>query len=281
MTTSIPSGNSGWVLGGLVALALLMSAVFIPSVARAAAPANDEIAAATAVDSLPFSDTLDTTEATTAADDPLCAGNGHTVWYTFTPSADIRLDANTFGSSYDTTISVYTGSPGALTQVACNDDSAGLQSQVVFEATGGQTYYIMAGSFFSTGGGNLTLTLREAPPPPPAPEVGLSIDRGGFVDSNGLATVSGTVTCNQPMFVNVFGSLTQMFARRIAIEGFGGNPVSCAPPSAPWKLTVFAFNGRFGPGPAQARISALACNNVRCASDQKTADVMLRGGRPQ
>jgi len=157
-------------LGSLVVLALLAFAVFIPSFAQAAVPANDEIGAATAIGSLPFTDTLDTTEATTAADDPQCAGNGQTVWYTFTPSADIRLDANTFGSSYDTTISVYTGSPGALTQIACNDDSAGLQSQVIFDATGGQTYYIMAGSFFSASGGSLTLTLRQPPPPP---EVGV------------------------------------------------------------------------------------------------------------
>lgn len=281
MMTSVPSRRGGRVVGVLVTLALLTFSVFIPSAAQAAAPANDEIGAATAIGSLPFSDALDTSEATTAADDPFCAGNGHTVWYTFTPSADIRLDANTFGSSHDTTISMYTGSPGALTQIACNDDSGSLQSQVVIDATGGETYYIMAGSFFSGSGGNLTLTLREAPPPPPAPEIGLSVDRGGSVDGNGLATVGGTVTCNQPMFVSLFGSLTQTFARRLTIQGFGGSFVSCTPPSVPWKLTVFAFSNRFGPGPAQASISGFACNNVGCASDQRTAAVTLRGGRPQ
>jgi len=268
-------------LGSLVVLALLAFAVFIPSFAQAAVPANDEIGAATAIGSLPFTDTLDTTEATTAADDPQCAGNGQTVWYTFTPSADIRLDANTFGSSYDTTISVYTGSPGALTQIACNDDSAGFQSQVNFDATGGQTYYIMAGSYFSASGGNLTLTLRQAPPPPPPPEVGLSIDRSGFVDKSGVATISGTLTCNQPIFVNLNGSLTQTFARRFTIQGFGGNGVSCTPPSVPWKLTVSAFSNRFSPGPAQANVNAFGCNSVSCAFDQKSADVTLRGGRTQ
>lgn len=281
MMTYVPSRRGGRVVGALVTLALLTVSVFIPSAAHAAAPANDEIGAATAIGSLPFSDVLDTSEATTAADDPFCAGNGHTVWYTFTPSADIRLDANTFGSSYDTTISMYTGSPGALTQIACNDDSGSRQSQIVINATGGQTYYVMAGSYMSSGGGDLTLTLREAPPPPPAPEIGLSVDRFGSVDGNGLATVSGTVTCNQPMFVNLFGSLTQTFAHRITIRGFGGDFVSCTPPSVPWKLTVFAFSNRFGPGPAQASISGFACNSVGCAFDQRTEGVTLRGGRPQ
>ena len=137
-------GRSRSIAGCLAAFAPIALALFIPSMAQAAIPANDDIAAATTIGSLPFTDTLDTTEATTAADDPTCAGSGHTVWYTFTPSADIRLDANTFGSSYDTTISVYAGSPGALTQIACNDDASGLQSQVVFDATGGQTLYILS-----------------------------------------------------------------------------------------------------------------------------------------
>jgi len=278
MKVSTHGGRGRSLLGGLVAVALLAFAVFIPSIALAAAPANDEIAAATAIGGLPFTDTLDTTEATTAPDDPSCAGNGHTVWYTFTPSADIRLDANTFGSSFDTTISVYTGSPGALAQIACNDDTAGLQSQVLVDATGGQTYYIMAGSCCGQSGGSLTLTLRQAPPPPPPPQIGLSIDRGGFVDKNGVATISGTTTCNQPMFVNPAGSLTQTFAHRIVIQGFNGDSVSCTPPSVPWKLTVFASSNRFSAGSAQASLSAFACNSISCTSAQKSADVTLRGG---
>jgi hypothetical protein len=45
------------------------------------------------------------------------------------------IEANTFGSDYDTTLSVYTGSRGALTQIACNDDADLLQSLVRFNAT--------------------------------------------------------------------------------------------------------------------------------------------------
>jgi len=136
----------------------------------------------------------------------------------------------------------------------------------------------MAGSYFSASGGSLTLTLRQAPPPP---EVGLSIDRSGFVDNNGVATIGGTLTCNQPMFVNLYGSLTQTFARRFTIQGSGANGVSCTPPSVPWKLTVSASSNRFSPGPAQANVNATGCTSVSCAFDQKSADVTLRGGRTQ
>jgi hypothetical protein len=138
--------------------------------AIAQAPANDDFDSATVIGSLPFTDSINTSEATTAADDPECAGNGHTVWYAFTAPADMGIEANTFGSDYDTTLSVYTGSRGALTQIACNDDAAdSLQSRVRFNATAGVTYFFMVGSFFDDPGGNLDFAVVEIPPlPPPA-----------------------------------------------------------------------------------------------------------------
>jgi hypothetical protein len=68
-------------------------------------PANDDFANAVAISTLPFTDNLNTSEAT-AVGDPAndCLVDGHTVWYQFTPSADMRINANTFGSDYDTGI---------------------------------------------------------------------------------------------------------------------------------------------------------------------------------
>lgn len=82
------------------------------------------------------------------------------------------IAANTFGSNYDTVLSVYTGSRGALAQVpnACNDDYNGLQSQVQFSATGGTTYYFLIGfccGFGSNGGGYLMFSVQQYVPPPP------------------------------------------------------------------------------------------------------------------
>jgi hypothetical protein len=281
MNVSVHSGRGHAILRCLIGVAIVALTSLLPSIAQAAAPANDEIGAAASIGSLPFTDTLDTIEASSAADDPDCSGNGPTVWYTFAPSSDIELELNTFSSTYDTTISVYTGSPGVLTQIACNDDAIGvLQSQLVFDATGGETYFIMAGAFNSGSGGNLTLTLRPAPPPPPAPEVRLSIDRRGFVDPDGLASISGSVTCNQPLVVSLSGSLTQTFAKRFTIQGSGSQAVFCTPPSVPWKLTAFAFNnGPFTPGRAQVTVDGSTCNSVTCAFDQKSADLTLRRSR--
>ncbi len=90
------------------------------------------------------------------------------VWYSFTPAVSSPLTADTFGSDYDTLLSAYTGTQGALTQLACNDDAgSGVQSRVRFPVTAGTTYYFMVAG---VGGGNLVFTLDAAPLPLDAAE---------------------------------------------------------------------------------------------------------------
>jgi hypothetical protein len=244
-----------------------------PAIAQ---PANDDFDSATVVPGLPFTDQVNTTEATTAADDPECAGQGATVWYSFTPTEDLRVEANTFGSDYDTTLSVYTGAPGALTQIACNDDAAGsVQSRVRFDATAGETYFFMVGSFASGPGGNLTFNLDVAPPPF---ELGLTIDPvGSVVPSKGVATISGTVTCSEPALVEVQGRMEQRVGR-LLITGFFSTFVECTPPATAWSATVEGENGLFVAGRAQ--VDAVAFAFEEGASAEASATVRLRGSGP-
>jgi hypothetical protein len=84
------------------------------------------------------------------------------VWYTFTAPASARLTANTFGSSYDTILAVYTGACGSLSQVpgACNDDASGLQSRVSFLTQAGTTYHVLVTAYRGDGG-RLVFQLTE------------------------------------------------------------------------------------------------------------------------
>jgi hypothetical protein len=67
---------------------LLIGLEILP--ALAAPPVNDDFDSATVVtEPLPFTDAIDTTEATTAPNDPDCAGNSPTVWYVFTTTQDM------------------------------------------------------------------------------------------------------------------------------------------------------------------------------------------------
>jgi len=133
-------------------------------------PANDDFSSATIISALPFTDTADTTGATSASDDPAgCGTNNGSVWYALTPSQNEVITANSFGSSYDTVLSVFTGARGALTFITCNDDSSGtVQSQVNFSATGGTTYFFMISrccGLGGSGGGQLTFNVSVPQPP--------------------------------------------------------------------------------------------------------------------
>jgi hypothetical protein len=260
----------------LIALVASLTTVAVPGVA-AAQPANDDFDDAILItEPLPFSDATSTVDATTAMDDPQCAGNGHTVWYRFTPSSDMRVVAHTFGSNYDTTLSVYTGSRGALSQIACNDDFNSLQSRLVFDAAAGTTYFVMAGSFGMTPGGNLLLTVEQAPPPF---EVSVTVNpTGTFNPQTGVATISGTLTCSQPtVFAGLFGELRQR-AGRVTITGsFDVFPEQCSGETA-WMATAQGM-GLFSGGPATATVFAFACTEFDCDWDETTQTVRLRGSK--
>jgi hypothetical protein len=160
-------------------LMLVVSPILLVAAEEAVGPLNDDFDTATVViDPLPFIDAIDTTHATTAANDPLCAGNGHSVWYAYTPSADITITAHTLGSDYATTLSVYTDERGALTQIACNSGESLGPASVTFDATRGTTYFFMVASLGEEPGGvlNFTVTQEEAAGDPPCPAAGIPQD---------------------------------------------------------------------------------------------------------
>jgi PKD repeat protein len=139
-------------------LAFIVSSV-LPAIA--APPENDNIGSAVVIDSLPFQAVQDTSEATWSdGTDPSCLG-GVTVWYTFTPTSEIGLDINTFGSDYNTTLGVFWGNPSnpLMSSFGCTDDG-----QVTFSAPAGLKLYIGVGAYQPLGG-NLVLSATQIPPP--------------------------------------------------------------------------------------------------------------------
>lgn len=241
--------------------------------ALAAPPPNDDFDNAIVIAALPFQDTQDTTEATTAPDDPDCVGRAHTVWYRFTPAADATIVAHTDGSNYDTTLSAYTGTRGSLTQIACNDDAIGLQSRIQFDVTAGTTYHLMAGSFDETPGGTLVLTVQELPPP-----MALSVDLAptGSVNRRGVATLRGTLTCSRAGAIDLTVGLRQRVRQGVSI-GFAGTTIDCDGTER-WRLRVLGETGGFQPGRAFGLAIARFEDPVRLevVTDRDDGTVRLR-----
>ena len=156
--------KAAWIGAGILVFALLLgfSGGLGPRTALAAAPANDNFASAINPPSLTFSDTQNTTSATTEAGEPApaCqASFGHSVWYKFTAPTTDTYEVDTFSSDFDTVIDVYTGATlGTLASGACNDNTpgsgTGSQSQITGPTFAGTTYYIQV-SGVGTAAGNL------------------------------------------------------------------------------------------------------------------------------
>lgn len=194
--------------------------------AFAAAPSNDRVNRATTVSSLPFQDVLNTSAATTSMNDPACVGQGPTVWFKYRASQDGPVTANTFGSDYDTTLSVYTFTPGRmLTQIACNDDYDSLQSAVFFQASAGVTYFVMVGAYASGPGGQLTFSVEDSPVQL-ARNVQIAITSVSLDAASGRLLIAGTATCSGSSSGYVFGDVTQKHAGG-EIRAFFGADVVC------------------------------------------------------
>lgn len=114
---------------------------------------NDNFADAMVIDAIPFHNPVSFFDATAEATDPqtsLCtnAPGLATVWYKYTPSANVIMHMDTIGSTYDTTMVLYTYDGSTLTEVACNDDAGGVgQSALNKTLTAGVTYYILVSQF--------------------------------------------------------------------------------------------------------------------------------------
>lgn len=140
----------------------------IPAGPALAQPANDDVAGAVPVTSIPFADTVDASEATLQDGEPdaTCAPLHSTVWYAVTLDRNRTVTVDTAGSDYDTVLSVYRGSDFAdFDVVACNDDFTSLQARVSFTAAADETFYVQVGAFgeaeFDSEAGQLQISFTR------------------------------------------------------------------------------------------------------------------------
>ncbi|MHB1355178.1 MAG: S8 family serine peptidase [Anaerolineae bacterium] len=139
--------------------------------ARLASVDNDDFDQATIINTAPFTTTQDTTDSTSAGDDPdfsMCgiAQGYHSVWYQYRSSYGGVMTVTTIGSTFDTVLGIWTGLRGALVPVDCNDDfGKNTTSQVVVSVTAEITYYIEVVGYWDHSYGELHFNLSRNPKP--------------------------------------------------------------------------------------------------------------------
>jgi hypothetical protein len=244
--------------------------------ASAAPPSHDTIDGAKVISSVPFNEVVDTTEATTDAEDAAInatcgapATNG-SVWYSLTASAGGYL-VDVSQSDFTAGVIVATGTPGNLSIVTCGPGSVG------FVATPGTQYYLMA---FSDNpdvvGGQLSIAVTEAAPPP---KVSMVVDEVGKVDKRtGAATVSGTYTCDGVAdFTVIQGRLSQRQGDLHVTGDFEQLDLPCGGTFA-WSATITPEAGKFKRGEAATLALMAGCSVLGCNVYETLDVVHLRGG---
>jgi Family of unknown function (DUF6299) len=267
------SRSFGRFLGAVAAA--VVTALLLVAPAAAAAPANDTFAGAVTISALPFTDIVDTTEATTDADDANANADcgapatEASVWYAFTSASDTEVSVDVSASDYSAGVIVVTGSPGNFQLVNCGPGS------IAFSAEAGVTYYLLA--FDDTpgppNGGTLQINVSELLPP----EAAVTVNPTGSVNPRtGVVTVSGTFTCANADFAFLDLSVTQSVGR-FTISGFAAPDAEpCDGQPHPWSADVTGSNGRFAGGKASVDAFMFACNALTCASDEAIQTVRLR-----
>lgn len=242
------------------AISLLAVSTMNAGAASAAAPANDTSAGATSV-SVGFQEVLDTSEATTDAQDAQlnescgAPSTDASVWYTLVGTGGgVVIDVS--ASDYPAGVLVGVGSPGALDTVVCGPGAVALATEP------GTTYFVLAIDDQSDGAGNggrLDISFNEAPPPP---TVDVTVASRGTVNTRtGVARLTGTYTCSNADSIEIFGDVTQPVGR-FAIRGF---------------FDIFEVGTCDGKAATVA--FSFACGAFECAFGFTEQSVSLRGGR--
>src|SRR6185436_19537818 len=126
-----------------IALALCALALWTGS--ATAVPPNDDCSAATAITTLPFTDTLDVAGATIASEDSSPCDQSfpsQSVWYGFTAAAPAAVTVDTALTNYSQEVVVFEGTCAAKTAIACRFGF--FRAVVPFTACPGKTYLILA-----------------------------------------------------------------------------------------------------------------------------------------
>ncbi|MFN8564803.1 MAG: choice-of-anchor Q domain-containing protein [Anaerolineae bacterium] len=203
-------------------------------------PDNDLLGSPTEVTELPYTTSQDVFGATHNANEPnlSCAIDNvaDTVWYHYTAANNAVLSLDTFGSSYNTVLAIYSGayagSYAGFTELACSDDVAGgSQSAVELDVEAGTSYFIQIAKYgISPLTGSGFLTLNASAEITSGPNL---VTNGDFGDGTNYWTFYGPTDYWAP------GGLLQFKHRDHSAPGGFFQPTAFAlPTDAPVEVTV-------------------------------------------
>lgn len=96
-------------------------------------------------------------------------------------------------------------------------------------------------------------------------QIDLSFESATVAPQTGEVRVEGTVTCSEPALIQVGVGVRQAVGRKDGVQGFNySDAVECDEDGEPFNVSVFAYEGRFGPGQAVIELNASGCTANGC-----------------
>lgn len=241
---------------GLLAGALLGTAVVALPTAYAAPPANDRIRQATEVTAIPATYVQDSREATASPGDGECV-EGASTWYRYRPTASRTVRAVTMGSSYTATLAVFTGPRSDRTLVACKTWTRAGFAAVQVDATAGRTYWIAVSACCGNREKAGRTELRFYDPAPAGVETTIDQVRAGEV--SGRLIVEGTSSCAVPSSLVVQMRISQRVGDRVARAWIGQGFRRCTSADKSWRMVADSETGvAFRPGRVAILLESMA-----------------------
>jgi len=176
---------------GILALLSAMLLIVVTAPAQAVPPANDNFASATNINvaALPYSNTVNVTEATTEpAESFYCTFTTQTVWYRIAPSSDVWLNIGMPSGQGILTLWRDGGfGLNGLQIINCTSSPGTLPTQLV---RAGQVFYAQSSAYCCGISTSLSINVQQVPAPVPVagfsfyPSDPSTFDTIGFFDSS-------------------------------------------------------------------------------------------------
>ncbi|MGL5510422.1 MAG: trypsin-like serine protease, partial [Microcoleaceae cyanobacterium] len=131
----------------------------------------------------------------------------NTVWWKWQAPRNMSVNLNTFGTNFNTLLGVYTKNAQGLNFVKFSNDAYDRkQSQVIFNAQAGKTYYFVVDGLLESNQGDITLNLKEGSQPylPKSHDffVKATVLKGQYIEATGNNALATAERRDPKMFGN-------------------------------------------------------------------------------
>lgn len=162
-----------------------------------------------------------TTNATGSMASSCSSNDTADVWHSYTASGNGEATFSLCGSSFDTTLSIFDGCGG--TELACNDDSCGVQSEITMSVQSGTTYLVRVAGFEGTRGDYDLLATETHPANDHCLDPNVVTPGVPFIGSSTDASGSDMSTCGSNDTNDVWLSYTASVTASVSINLCGSD----------------------------------------------------------